>query len=283
MQLARSLAAAQRPPIWLAAAFLVSILLAVQTIAALVTIPVVREGATDFETFRAAGDLIAAGRSPFLEPPQYRWSPLAAYFFTLPLTLPVWWALHFAAVALLRDWKLIALVATSWPFWFEIDVGNAVTFTAVAGYFALRGSRAGELAWFALALLVPRPLVIPLTVWLLWKRPHTRLPALVLLIASIAGAALTGYGGEWVARLLESGGDVANFWNLAPSRFIGYLWWPAAFALGAWFTLRGRLGLASLAISPYILPYYGLMLLLEAVPRRPRHPLRVERIDGGLG
>jgi hypothetical protein len=38
--------------------------------------------------------------------------------------------------------------------------------------------------------------------------------------------------------------------------------------LAAWLTLRGKLGWASLAISPYLLPYYFQMLGLELVVPR---------------
>ena len=60
-------------------------------------------------------------------------------------------------------------------------------------------------------------------------------------------------------------------YNYGPSRFIGLLWIPIGVALAVLLTWRGRLGLASLAISPYWLPYYFLMLLLEFAPaRQPR-------------
>jgi len=54
--------------------------------------------------------------------------------------------------------------------------------------------------------------------------------------------------------------------NWLPSRFIGMAWVPVGVALAAWLTLRGRLGLASVVISPYLLANYWLMLLLEARP-----------------
>jgi hypothetical protein len=56
---------------------------------------------------------------------------------------------------------------------------------------------------------------------------------------------------------------MANGMNLAPSHWIGVAWVPIGIALAAFFTWKGRLGLACLAASPYVLPYYLLMGFLE--------------------
>jgi len=44
---------------------------------------------------------------------------------------------------------------------------------------------------------------------------------------------------------------------------MGSLWVPIGLVLAAWLTWRGRLGFASLAASPYWLPYYLFMPFLE--------------------
>ena len=75
--------------------------------------------------------------------------------------------------------------------------------------------------------------------------------------------ALTGYGLEWISSLFGVGGELNSPFNYGPSALIGYFWVPIGVALAIWLTIRGRLGLASLAISPYWLPYYFLMLVLE--------------------
>ena len=59
--------------------------------------------------------------------------------------------------------------------------------------------------------------------------------------------------------------DVANTFNLSPSRFVGAWWMLIGLPLGAWLVLRGRIGWASMAISPYLLPYWVQMLGLELV------------------
>lgn len=254
------------PPLWLAGLLFASFLLALQVMAVLVLVPAARNNAIDFEIFTNAGQLIASGRSPYVEP-LYRWHPMAAYLFALPIGLLGWSLLHFVVLGFL-PWRLALIVGTSWPFWFEVDIGNAVIFQAVAGYMALRGYRAAEVAWLALAVLIPRPLVLPVTAWLVWQRPHTR-----PLFALILGAGLLSavpYP-EWFARLTTSGGDMANAWNLAPSRWIGWWWLGMALPLAGWLTWKGRLGFASVVVSPYILPQYLLMLLLPGgtAPRSP--------------
>lgn len=79
--------------------------------------------------------------------------------------------------------------------------------------------------------------------------------------------------------------------STAPS-FLAVAWVPIGLALGAWLTWKGRLGLASLAVSPYVLPYYLVMALLELVPQdrkvddRLRHEGVVQHpvpVGGGEG
>ena len=64
--------------------------------------------------------------------------------------------------------------------------------------------------------------------------------------------------------------------DVGPARIIGAVWVPCGVALAALLTWKGRLGLASLAASPYWVPYYGVMLrLLELTP-----PLSARRDAG---
>jgi hypothetical protein len=117
--------------------------------------------------------------------------------------------------------------------------------------------------FLVLAVLVPRPLMLPLTVWLLWKRPATRLPFLAFFVAHAVIVVWLGYAQDWFAALTDVNAELVNAYNFGPSRFIGAWWIPIGLALAAWLTWRGNLGFASLAISPYWLPYYFLMLVLE--------------------
>ena len=219
----------------------------------------------DWNAIRHGAHLIASGQSPYLEP-LYRWSPIATWITVPLLLLPygVWVALHVAALALIRNpWvTLVALI--SWPFWADAGVGNVVTFAVVAALAALRGSRLGTWIYLIMFLLIPRPLMVPVAVWLLFKQPGLRLPFAAAAAVSLLAAVLTGYGVEWLGVLAHAGPvEIVNPYQIGPSRLIGQLWVPLGLALAAVLTWKGRLGLAGLAASPYWLPYYLMYGLLE--------------------
>lgn len=199
----------------------------------------------------------------------YLWSPVAVPLLTVIVALgwPAWLALHFLAVALLRPWWLAGLVLLSWPFWFDLGVSNVGTFIFVAAWWALRGNRPATLLFFAMAVLMPRPLMLPLTVWLLWQRPWTRLAFAVMFIGHLLLVLGSGFADEWWIRLSAvAGHELAHPLNVGPSHVLGAAWIPIGLALAAWLTWKGRLGWASLAASPYLFPFYLLFGLLELRP-----------------
>lgn len=204
----------------------------------------------------------------------YHYSPLMAYAFG-PLSwlgTTGWRALHLVAAVALPTWPMRALALVSWPLWYDVEAGNILVFVVLAAAWALRGSRLATGAYLLLVLLVPRPLMLPLAAWLLWQRPEWRLPFAVAFAAHLIGVVATGWGDEWLAAMLAAGGDVGIPSNIGPSRFIGTVpWLLVGVPLAAWLTWKGRVGLAGVAASPYWLPYYLLMLLLE-LPRRGRPP-----------
>lgn len=206
----------------------------------------------------------------------FRWSPVAWWglHLVVPLGLTTWRTAQLAAVLTLRDWRAIVVVLLSAPFWMDVTSGQVMTFVAVAAWHAVRGGRIGTWAFLALALLVPRPLMLPVLIWLLWQRPGLRGGLAVLVVVSGLAVIASGLGADWVQRLLQSGSEIHHVNNLAPSRWIGGAWVPIGLALAAWLTLRGRLGLASLAASPYLFPYYLLMGILELLPRRVVNAVR---------
>jgi hypothetical protein len=167
--------------------------------------------------------------------------------------------------------RIIALV--SWPFWFDVEAGNILIFVVVLAAWALRGSRSGAIAYLALLILVPRPLMVPVALWLLWQRPELRLPFVALLGAHTVAVLLGGWGGDWLHALQASSGDVLNPANIGPSRFIGGWWMIIGLPMAVLLTFRGRLGWAGLAASLYWLPYYLLVLLLE-LPSKVQDPRR---------
>jgi hypothetical protein len=226
----------------------------------------------DWAIFHRAAQSVLAGADPYAAGPyHFRWSPIAAWLL-VPLTAAgplLWQAGLVASTFLLRDRRTQLLILVSWPFWYDVFVGNLMTLVVVTAILAVRGSRAATWAFLALARLVPRPLMLPVVAWLLWRRPELRLGFGLLLAANVALVLASGWAPQFLARLAITGGDMGLAQvNLAPSRLIGAAWIPIGATLAAWFTWRGRLGWAALAVSPYLLPNYLMMGLLELSPTR---------------
>jgi hypothetical protein len=183
--------------------------------------------------------------------------------------ITLWRAAHFVALAILPSHRLAFLLLVSYPFWFDVATGNLMVFVLVAAAWAYRGNRPATAIYLALCVLVPRPLMLPLLAWILWRQPAWRLPFAGFVVVGLLTALPTGYLPAWIGSLFQSGAsEMANDFNLSPSRFVGAAWLIIGVPLGVWLTLRGRLGWASLAISPYLLPYYFQMLGLELVMPR---------------
>lgn len=220
------------------------------------------------------------------------WSPPVLWFLAylvVPIGYAWWWAAHLISIVALRDWTLITLTFASVPFWADAMNGQTVVFAFVAGVFALRGSRAGTLAFLALAVLIPRPLMLPLTAWLLWKRPGMRVPFVLMAAATLGVSSSMGYLDGWIASMLAiSGANNDHFANLGPTQWLGSAWLILGVPIAAWLTSKGLVGLAGLAMSPYILPMYLLVILWDYVPsfrsRRPELALqRIRAANAGHG
>jgi hypothetical protein len=200
----------------------------------------------------------------------YRYSPFLAYLF-IPLGFVGtvgWRVLHVVAAMALPTWPMRLLTLVSWPFWYDVQTGNLLVFIVLAGAWALRGNRLATGAFLLLTILVPRPLMIPVAVWLLWRGSEWRLPFVGLLLAHTGMVVALGWLEPWVGTLLNATTDAGLPSNIGPSRFIGGLWVVIGVPFAAWLTWKGRLGLASAAASPYWLPYYLLMPVLELAPKR---------------
>jgi hypothetical protein len=234
----------------------------------------------DFATYHAAVERLAIGTLYSPAEPWYDWrySPVMVF----PLALVTWigqegWrALHFVALIGLPGWaRLIALA--SYPFWFDVAAGNILTFVLVAAYWALRGSRFATGSTLALSLLVPRPMMLPVVVWLLWKQRGWRVPFVAMVLIHGAAVIATGYGSEWIAKLTTvTGAELVPFsTNVAPSAIVGLWWLVAAIPLSAWLFTRGYPASAGLMLQPYWLPYYLLLPLSDRWPitfRRQSRP-----------
>jgi hypothetical protein len=240
--------------------------------------------AADWSSFVEAGRRIESGGSVYAVEADYafRYSPLLAYLFAVlaPIGVLAWRLLHVVALGAMvatdrRLWPVAVLALVSWPFWFDVEAGNLITFVLVTGALALRGNPLGIGAFLTLSLLVPRPLMLPLLGWILWRHPNWRLPFAGMAVAVGMLTLLTGLAGTWLVALLASTDEIASVLNFGPSRLIGLAWIPVGLAAAAVLTWRGRLGLASLAASPYWFPYYFLVLVWEAA--RPFVPGRIDR------
>lgn len=235
-----------------------------------------REYVWDWWLFEQAAERIGTGTmyewgapAPLGDHYEYRYSPIMAYLMAPMTWAGVWFwrALHLAVLALL-PWRLALATLLLWPFWFDVAHANVMTFVAVSGFLALRGNRYATWAYFALTLLVPRPLMIPLAAWILWKRPEWRVPVAGLVAGYSVLTLATGEGFAFLASLVHAGDMVAFAYNWGPSQFVGAWWMLVGVPLAGWLTYRGHVGWAGLAVSPYVLPYYVLILGWELLGHR---------------
>lgn len=196
----------------------------------------------------------------------YPYSPVFAWLFAPIGALGIWFwrLLHVVAVMTIPSWTIRLVVFASWPFINDTWEGNVNTFMAVAGYWALRGNRAGGWAYLTLAILIPKPIMLPGLVWLLWKEPTYRRGFVALVALHVIGALATGYAFEWLRALPGATHDMNDWYNFTPSVLIGWWWAPIGLAIGGWLTWKGRIGWASVLMVAYAAGTgHFLWLLLE--------------------
>lgn len=254
----------------------------------LATIVIDHQRAFDWDNYVEAARRFPLGTLYLSQDPYaYRYAPqLAPVFGLLPaLGLVAWRIAHFLALAALPSRRLALLLLVSYPFWFDVNTGNLMVFVLLAAAWAFNGNRVAIGIYLALCLVVPRPIMVPLLTWILWRRPEWRLPFAGMALLAVVTAIPTGYLSSWIGALLSAGGEIANDFNLSPSHLIGPAWLLIGVPLAAWLTLRGRLGWATMAISPYLLPYYVQMLGLELVRPGPMQatPVAARGVRSWLG
>jgi hypothetical protein len=239
--------------------------------------------AADWTSFVEAGRRITSGGSVYTVEADYafRYSPLLAYLFAAlaPMGVLVWRILHIVVLGVMvaidrRLWPVAVLALVAWPFWFDVEAGNVITFILAAGALALRGNSIGIGAFLGLSLLVPRPLMLPVLGWILWRHSGWRLPFAGMAVVATLLTLFSGLAAAWLAVLVASSDEMTSVLNFGPSRVIGVAWVPIGLIAAAFLTWRRRIGLASIAASPYWFPYYFMVLLWEAVG-----PLRPARTD----
>lgn len=225
----------------------------------------------DWEIYVRASELVGSGRLYAWEGDYgYVYSPVFAWLFGLIawIGLDAWRFAHIFAALLMPTWPMRLLMVVSWPFWFEMQYGNLVVFIVLVAAWAIRGQRWAEYTYLGLALLIPRPLMLPVAGWLLWQRPSTRRPFAALFVIHLVLVGASGEASGWLQSLSGTPevGTTSDV-NFGPTRFLGAWWLAIGVPAAAWFTARSHLGLAALAISPYLLPQYFLFALLELHPR----------------
>ncbi len=174
--------------------------------------------APDWQAFTRLEDALAEGSvydvigdaTPFV------WSPVMAIVMSGVAWVGYWpWLIaHVAALLALRNLRLILLALGSWAFWFDAAQGNTLVFSFILGVLALRGSHVAGIGYLGLLLLMPRPLMLPLAVWLVWKRVNLRAPLIGLLGIHVVLVAVIGSGAEWVVALVAYRG---GSWTLGPT------------------------------------------------------------------
>jgi hypothetical protein len=228
----------------------------------------------DWDNYIEAARRFPLGTLYHWQPPySFSYAPQMAPLFGVltAMGITAWRAAHVVALALLPSRRLALLLLVSFPFWADVNNGNLMVFVLLAAAWAYRGNPVATGVYLALGLLIPRPIMLPLLAWLLWQRPRWRWPFVVMAVVVVLTAIPTGYLSDWLTSFAQSGAkDIANDFNLSPSRFLGVWWLLIGLPLAAWLTLRGRVGWASLAVSPYLLPYWLQMLGLELVKPQDR-------------
>lgn len=207
------------------------------------------------------------------------WSPVIAPVQALVGATGFWTqaAVQLATVVLLRDWRLIVLVLSSFFFWPAILGENPLfTLTLVAGMLAWRGSDRWALVYLALSVMIPRPLQIPLMVLLLWERSRLRLPFLIGFAVHALLVLGSGYALPWAQVVIEQARTPVM--DIGPRTLITPYWLWISIPFGVLFVALRKPGWAGLFFSPYWLGGYFLWPLIDAAGRTGE---RARRLPSG--
>ena len=233
----------------------------------------------------------------------FRYSPWAAALFAplagLSETAAVWawFAIKAAVVAIVAvalgrrwtgeaRWLVAGMVLLFPPIWHDLALGNVSVFTvAVLAVLLARRDGIGGVAFGLLLLLAPKPHLLPLALWLLFRRPRDGVAALATLAFGVlAGIAVFGADRwvEWIGTFREPLERTFTA-NVGFSGLLG----PAGVVVGvavavvvgaAALVRRGDIGLglslvSGILLGPYTFIHYlsGLVVVVDPVLRsRPR-------------
>lgn len=231
------------------------------------------DGGADWRLFEEAVRRFGAGSGEYSPAGDYAflWSPVAAWLMTPVIAVGIlpWRLLHIAAALTLPDRRMTVACFALWPFWFDLDLGNVMTFVLWFAAWGLRGKRWAMIGFLALMLMIPRPLMIPLAMWFLYREPAIRVPFIALFGVHGALVVMSGLALQWIGVSQAIPEQIGSIFNFAPSRVIGMVWVPIGLTMGVGAWLSGRPAVACLLVSPYALPYYFLIALADIGHQRP--------------
>jgi alpha-1,2-mannosyltransferase len=233
----------------------------------------------------------------------FRYSPWAAVLFTplAPLSEPLavwaWLALKVGVVAVVAvglgrrwtgeaRWLVTGMVLFFPPIWHDLALGNVSVFTvAVLAVLLARRDGVVGIAFGLLLLLAPKPHLLPLALWLAFRRPRDTVAAAATLgVGVVAGVLVFGPDPwlQWLGTFREPLGREFTA-NIGFSGLLGQLGVvigiAAAVVIGAAALARRRdigLGLslvAGVVLGPYTFIHYlaGLVVMIDPLLRsRPR-------------
>lgn len=237
-----------------------------------IAVMLIGSDAVDWQIYIVASDRFWAGT--LYQPAEswyaWRYSPVAVFPFAAlaPVGQTIWRVLLLASLVTLPR-RVAFLALASYPLWFAIHAGSVIVLVVMAAYWALRGRWWAIGAFLILALLIPRPLMIPIVIWVLWKESGWRIAFVILFVVHAGLVAATGYLDDWVTMLLATGAqEIESVFNVAPSAIIGPAWVLVAIPLALWAFRTQRPALSGLLLQPYWLPYYLMILLADPLPSR---------------
>ena len=233
----------------------------------------------------------------------FRYSPWAALLFTPlaplsePATVWAWLALKVGvvvalAVAVSRRWPgamaplAAGMVLFFPPIWHDLALGNVSVFTvAVLWLLLVRSNGVGGVAFGLLLLLAPKPHLLPIALWLAFRRPRDAVAAVATLGLGVAAGILV-FGPdrwlEWLGTFREPLGRefTANIGFSGPLGPWGVgVGVVAAVVIGAAALVRrGDIGLglsvvSGILLGPYTFIHYlsGMVVAVDPILRiRPR-------------
>lgn len=241
----------------------------------------------DLGIYLEAGRRAAAGQDPyaFVQPPVgavYRYSPLFAALMEPLSSLPVplvalgWRLTELALLAIsVRGLGWVGAIIILNPLVvLDLSVANVSTLILAGMIAVVRWPSARTITLYALLfILIPKPTMVPVLAWGLWRVKEARRPSALVLALGGATLLIPGFAGALLSgsRIF---GLMQNLQSLPPVIVYAALFASACLTVAStrWSRL---LGIASVLATPYYFDYGWVPILLALVPAggvSPRQP-----------